>query len=330
MASKPFVELTLAANEKPLTEAFERVGKSAGEMADKVDKSSDEMANAGKGFDSLAESTDTAETRSQGFADVIGGVTEGLSAWNDESLSTSERLQALAMAGADLAGGLTNFLVPAMASVAGFMKGGLASAMNFVSSHPLLITLGLLAAAFVVLWTQSETFRNIVTGVFKAVGGFITDVVGGAFRWVIDRGAELIHWFSRVPQMIGDALSGLGRAIGDAFKFALNVGIDALNWFIRRANDLVDGINWVTRQVGIPGIPHIPEIPRLHTGGIVPGMPGQEVPIIAMGGERITANGQGGGTGGTVRLAVAPGAESAFANLLDAMIADAMVTAVQT
>jgi hypothetical protein len=171
--------------------------------------------------------------------------------------------------------------------------------MSFIAAHPLLLVLGLLTVAFITLWTTSEDFRRIVIGVFNAVAGFITDKVGGAFRWVIDRGIDLVNWFIGLPGMLGRALGGLGEALGGAFKFALNLVIDYTNWWIRRLNDLIHGVNVVNP---FSDIPSIPQIARLHGGGEVPGNPWEERLAILQPGEIVNERGSGGGGGGTWRV----------------------------
>lgn len=296
MASKPSVTLTLAGDEKRLTESFDKVGAASKSMADKVDSSSKDMQRGGERLDGLTESADTAEGRFTGFADVLGGTTEAWAAWNDESLSTTERLQTVGMALADLSGGIAQFLLPMMGNLADFMKGGLASAMTFISAHPLLITVGLLAAAFVLLWMNSEKFRDIAIGVFNAVGGFARDVLGGALNWVISTWGRVVDFFGGLPGRIGDALGSLGGFIERAFKGGLNKAIEFLNWGIDRINSLIYGVNVLNPFENIPYIPHVP---RLHTGGVFHSADGRgEGLALLRDGERVSAPGQGGSGGG--------------------------------
>lgn len=318
MASKPSVTLTFAGDEEKLTAAMDRVGAASKQMSDKVDKASDQMKHAGKSFDDLAEKSDTVDTRAMGFRDTVTGLSDSFKGLTDSSLSTEERLLTLGMGVGDLASGFTNLLFPAMQNLATFMKGGLSQAMTFVSSHPLLITLGLLAAAFVVLWTNSETFRKIVIGVMQAVGGFIKDVFLGAINGIVAAWNGVIDWFANLPGRIGSALGSLGNIISGVFKGAVNMLIDGINWGIRRINDLIHGINWVSKFVGIPAIPDIPQIARLHTGiGEVPGAFGQEKLAILEAGETVTARGQ---DSGAIRLVASPGADSAVGTFINTLI----------
>lgn len=321
--SKPTVTLTFAGDESKLTSSMDKVGTASETMGSRVGRSSEEMATAGSRAEAMAEKTDTAEARSQGFADVLTGATEGLAAWNDESLSGTEKMIALGQAGADLAGGLTNFLIPAISSVATFLKGGLSSAMSFVAAHPLVFVLLALVAVFVLLWTQSETFRRVVMDAFNAVGRFIRDTFGPVIGWIVDRWNDMIGWFKDLPRKIGEALSGIGRFVGDAFKSGLNVAIDIVNWFVRRANDLIDGINWVSPFADIP---HIPQIARMHSGGVVSGTPGSEQLRILQAGEQvIPRSGRLDGGGGGTAVTFGGNTDSAFAGAFMKLVRDGTI-----
>lgn len=308
MSSKPTVTLTLAGDESKLTQAFKNVGDASEQAADKVRDSGREMEQTGDAFDSLGEATDSSESKFQGFADTLTGTQDIMTGFREGDIV------GMATGFADLAGGLTEFVVPALKSMATFMMGPLRAAMSFIAAHPLLIFFGLLTAAVITLWTTSETFRNVVLRVFRNVGDFIKNVFGGALRWIVDRWNGLVAFFKSIPGRIGTAMGNLGAIVKNVFKGAVNGVVDALNWFLDHSiNWLINRVNDISGVIGVPAIPTIPHIPRLHTGGIVPGMPGQEVPIIAMAGEKVVANGQG-GSGGVV--VVSSGGDSALASFL--------------
>lgn len=265
MAGGPTVTLTFDGDEKGAVRAADNVGESFEDLSDNVGKASRDMGEqSGGAFDSMSEGADTAETRFTGFYDTLGGASDVLTTLSDDSLSTQEKLVALGQAGADLAGGLVGFVIPAIKGMAGFMAGPLRTAMTFISSHPLLITLGILIGLIILLWTQSETFRNVVMAAFGAVGNFIKNIFGGSIQWIVDRWNGLMNFFKTVGGAIGRALGGIGGIIGDAFKGALNVAIGVINWFIDRANDIIYGINVISPFDDIPNIPHIA---KLATGG---------------------------------------------------------------
>jgi phage-related protein len=308
MASKPTVTLTLAGDESKLTQAFDRVGQSSESMADKVDSSSSKMADAGSGLDSLGEKTDSSEQKFQGLADTITGTGDIMTGFREGDIV------GMATGFADLAGGLTEFVIPALSSLATFMMGPLRAAMSFIAAHPLLLFLGLLTVAIITLWTTSETFRNIVMGVFRAVGDFIIGVFGGAINWLTGAWNGVIGFFSGFGDKIGRALGNIGGFFESAFKGAANLAIGAVNWMIDQINKLITGVNHINP---FDDIPHIPKLNRMHTGGKVPGMPGEEVMMILQGGETVSTSSQGGGGAG---LRFMGNTDTALAQLIMNMI----------
>lgn len=295
----PTVTLEFKGNNTDLMNAVDQASDGIEEMAEQVGKSTRDIRSHAKAFDAMGEKTDAAEQKFTGFADVLDGGKSALEALNDESLSTTEKMMELGRAGADMAGGLTDFLIPAISSMATLLRGGLASAMTFIAAHPLMIALIALAAIFVLLWTRSETFRNIVIGVFNAVGGFIKDVFMGAVNFIVGLWNNLINFITGIPQRIGQVLASLGSFIGNAFKMGLNVAIDFLNGAIDLINKLIYGINLINPFADIPNIPHIP---RMHTGGIVPGAPGTEQLAILQAGERVSTESESSKNGGTIHV----------------------------
>lgn len=79
-----------------------------------------------------------------------------------------------------------------------------------------------------------------------------------------------------VVSTIGSVVNGLWNGIKSALSTAINGAIDV-------ANRLIDGANLINPFDDIPRIKHV----SLHTGGIVPGLPGQEVLVRAQAGEQL-------------------------------------------
>lgn len=318
----PVVTLEFKGEESGLTSSFDNVGSSSKKMADQVGSSSREMRETGSSFDSLTEKADTAETRFTGFYDTIGGATEGLAAWNDESLSGTDKMIALGQAGADLAGGLVGFVLPALQSVwAKLMEttaaqwllttaqtigttimAGLSAAWGVLNTvmaaNPILtiiVVIGLLVAAFIWLWNNVDGFRNFFIGAWNGIKSVVGTVVG----WVTDRFNGFVGFLKGIGSAIAGIFKGIGDAISGAFKSAVNFVIGILNGAISAINVLISGINLV------PGvnIPKIPKIPKMHTGGVVPGTPGSEVLRVLQAGEEvIPASGRGRGGGAAISI----------------------------
>jgi len=316
MSSKPTVTVTLAGDEEKLTSAFDKVGTAAKDMGSKVDSASKGMDDSSSRFDSAGDAADGAEGKFMGFHDVLDGVKGGLETLADPSASLTDKLIGLGQAGADIAGGMASFLIPAIQSMWTKLMGTTVAtyavtaaqtawgavtkattvataALNAVMrANPILFVVGLIAVlvgAFILLWNKSAGFRNFFISVWNA----IKSVVGSVVNWIRDRWNGLMDFFSKLPGRIGKALGTLGSIISGVFKGAVNILIDVLNWGIQRINDLIYAANVVSP---FDDIPYIPKVGRLHTGGVVPGMPGQEVPMILQAGEHVSTSSQGGGT----------------------------------
>lgn len=350
----PTVTLTFAGDEKQLTSSMDSVGSAADTMASDVgnasSKISTETGNAADSFDKMGEASDSTETKAQGLADTIAGTTDIMQGLGDESLSTSDRVSLVATGVADLAGGFTATLIPALKSAVTWLKGtriaALASAaaglvvkaataawtavqwlLNAaLSANPIgLIIIAIIAliAGIVLLWQNSETFRDIVTAVFEAVWeaikfvwdwisenwplllAILTGPIGlavlaiitywdeivagviGVKDWIVDTFNGIVDFVTGLPGKLADAASNMWDGIVDSFKSAINFLIGLWNDFeLTLGGGTVAGID-------IPSVTlSTPNIPKLHSGGIVPGAPGAEVLALLQAGERVTSAGQ--------------------------------------
>lgn len=154
-------------------------------------------------------------------------------------------------------------------------------AMLFLAANPIglaIAAIAALAAGLVLAWKHSETFRNIVRGAF--------DVVKGAAE-------GLWHFFERLPGLIG----GLGKSLLDVITWPYRT---AFSKIAKLWNNTVGKLSfeipsWVPGGVGGKGF-SMPKLPEFHSGGIVPGAKGADVPIMAQAGETVIPAGQSGGT----------------------------------
>lgn len=196
-----------------------------------------------------------------------------------------------------------------VAAIAGITAGIwlLNAALN---ANPIVLVITLVAAlvaGLMILWTQSAAFR----GFFISMWNGIRNTVGGVVNWIKNAFLGVVSFFAGIPERIGNALGRLGGIISGVFKGAANMAIDALNWMIDRLNSLINGVNGVLDVAGLGGMPTIGHVSRLHTGGVVPGMPGEERLMMLQAGEKVTTSGQGGNGGATVTFA--GNTDSAFA-----------------
>jgi hypothetical protein len=112
-----------------------------------------------------------------------------------------------------------------------------------------------IGAAFVVAYKKSETFRKIVNG---AVNG-VKAVVRG----------------------VADFISGAWRRAFGAVRSAWNSTVGGKGFTVPDWVPIIGGKTF--------------RIPRMHSGGVVPGAPGQESLAILQAGERVTPSSRAGG-----------------------------------
>lgn len=350
----PTVTLTFAGDEKQLTSSMSNVGTAADGMSSQVGQASssigDSTGNAADGFDRMGEASDNTETKAQGLADTIAGTTDIMQGLGDSSLTTGERIGLVATGVADLAGGFAATLIPALKGAVTWLKatrlGMLAQAaaaklvrvatiawtgvqwlLNAaLSANPLgLIIIAIVAviAVIVLLWQNSETFREIVMAVWEAVWGAIKAVwnwisenwpilfdiltapiqlavfliskawelimagVTAAKDWIVDTFGDVVDFVTGLPSKIANAAANLWDGIVDSFKSAINFLIGLWNDF-----ELTIGGGSVA-GVDIPSLTlSTPNIPKFHTGGVVPGVPGSESLALLQAGERVTSASQ--------------------------------------
>lgn len=310
------VELVLAGDSRSLEKAFSNAGTSALDAGNDFDKASGKAHSFGGAMDTAGGAADASESKFIGAADVLSGLGGAF------GLPT-EGAAGLLMSFGDLSGGFAA-IQPLIGSVTGLISGGLSSALTLISSHPIIATMTLLIGAFILAYTHSETFRNIVNNLAATLSGVVLGAVNavkdafvGAFNWVKDNWPYLLgiltgpfglaivaiakNWdtirgfFTDFMGFLNTVWGGIRDAISAPFTGAFNA-IKSL-W-----NSTVGGFGFKTPEFGI-GPLHTPSIeiriPRMHTGGIVgEGLPiGTEVPIMAMAGEGITPIGAAGGMG---------------------------------
>lgn len=308
------VTLTFAGDSQSLERSFSNVGQAANKMSGDLDSATGKAKSLDSSMGKVGETVDSSESKFMGTADVLDGLATTMGFNIDAQIGFARGM-------GDIAGGLTN-LGPLLSGIAA--KTGITTAatwawntaqtaLNLVMSmNPIALTviaIAALAAAFVVAWQHSETFRNVVTGAFEAVKG----VIMGAFNWVKD------NW----PLLLGILTGPIGLAVvaisknwdsitgffGGAVSFFRNVfgGVtDAITAPFRSAFDSIKRL-WNATVGGfgftvpdwIPGVGGKGfTIPRMHMGGVIPGNPGQVVPILALAGERMGRAGASGGGGG--------------------------------
>lgn len=314
MSSATTTTLTFTGNTSGLEAAFNRVGQSTRDMTQRVDDASD-------AFDRAGEASDTVDTRAMGFRDTLTGLQDGFTglrqvASGDLGFSS---LLALGFGVGDLASGLTNFLIPGLKSSVAWLKAGelgtlahtvatKAAAIGSkvwaagqwllnaaLSANPIgivVIAIVALVAAIVIAWKNSETFRKVVIGAWNgiksaalAVGRWFTDTLWPWIRGFIIGFSEGMR---SIPSKIKSAFSGLWSIITSPFRAAFN-------WIADAWNNTIGRLHWSVPD-WVPGVGgnsiSVPHLPHFHSGGVVPGPPGQEVLAVLQGGETVSRRGQ--------------------------------------
>lgn len=289
------VTLTFAGDAENLEKTFTQVGSSATTMGNKVDRASKDV---GGGFDRVGAAADGATTHFRGTADVVDGLGTVL---GNTALGP---VAGMAMGFADIADGLGTTFLPMLKNVITRLaatsvgvwavnaattawtvaQGALTVVLSLNPIALVVIALAALVAGFVLAWKHSETFH---------------DVVRGALDTVKDAAGDLWNFFKDLPGMLLGIADKIKDAILWPYKTAFNMIAKLWNQTVGRLSFEVP--SWVPGMGG-KGFA-MPQLPTFHSGGVVPGTPGQAVPILAMAGETVIPAGRGGG-GGVVHVHV--------------------------
>lgn len=281
------VSLVFAGDSTSLEKTFANVGGSAKKMGGDLDSAEGKARSFGGAMDKAGSAADGSEGKFMGAADLLDGLGGAF------GLPT-EGATGMMRAFGDLSGGFAT-LQPLIGTL-----GGMFSSLGMTLMAPpmgIILLIAGLAAALVLAYQHSETFRNIVKGAF--------DVVKGAAEAVANFITGLPQTFMNVAGSIKDALLW-------PYKTAFNL-------IARAWNDTVGHLSFSVPD-WVPGLGgkgfSMPKLPEFHTGGVVPGTPGTEMVARLMAGETVTPAGAGAGT--TVIVQVA-GSVVTEAQLIDAV-----------
>lgn len=124
----------------------------------------------------------------------------------------------------------------------------------------------------------------------------IKEKVTGVKDWFVDRFNDVVDFMTDLPGRIGRAVSGMWDGVKDTFRGVINT---VIGWWNDLSFELRIPTNVVTEFLQIAGkgfTLNTPNIPKFHTGGVVPGRPGQEQLAVLMAGETVIPAGQSAGT----------------------------------
>lgn len=243
------VSVAFYGDDSDLQRTFDNVGKGARDMASDVEKAGDSSRDA---LDGLGGAADGAEGKFRGFGDTITGTGDIMQGFRDGNIA------GVAMGFADLAGGITDFVVPALSAMKTAILTGLTPALTAISAHP-----------------------------------FIALLVGGA---LLIAGLVLLEKKFGIVSKTVDAFKDAFTGAWPAIKSVLNLmmaGFEGLaNGIITALTLPFKGARWLLDRVGVD-IPDVPKVtlPRFHTGGIA----GRDMLAVLQQGEQVIPAGQGRG-----------------------------------
>jgi hypothetical protein len=266
--------LKFAGDPSNLSNAFATVSADANRMADETSHATERMAER---FDGISGQ---ASLLSGGIGDVGGALTEAFG--EDSGIgkvgSEMERYSAIVMGVvgvSDLLLFATNNLK--LATIAKSVADKSAAAAQWLlnaaqlASPTTWIIVGILAlvAVIVLIATKTRWFQTA----WSAAWGFIKSAASNTWDFV-----------KKIPGWTSHAFARIGDAVSRPFR-------NAFNAVARAWNATVGNLSW-TVPAWVPGIGgnniSAPRLPTFHSGGVVPGIFGQVVPILAMGGERVS------------------------------------------
>lgn len=287
------VTLTLAGDASQLTKAFDQVGQSAKKM-------SDDVGSASKGFDAADKASGNLERAGRGLRDAFTGTQDTMKGVGGllKGDFSAETFLLVGAGVADLGGAFGDLIIPLAKGTAGFIAHNAAIAAHAVVSG--------VAKAATVTWTGVQWLLNaaltanpiglIVVGIGLLIAAIVLiatkttwfqDIWNAAWGWIKNTAMNVWDWLKSLPDKIGDAFSRIAGFISAPFRAAFNFVSDAWNNTIGKLRWTVP--SWVP-FVGGNSI-SAPTLPKFHTGGIVPGMPGQEVLGLLKAGETVVPAG---------------------------------------
>ncbi len=173
MTSKSQVTITFAGDASDLSKAVNKVTDDLNKVSDSVDNVSVEIDNSYDRFDRSADAFGDLDTRAMGFRDGITGVTDVLAAYNDESLTTSERAFVAAAGVGDLASSMENLVIPVAKAAVQHTK----LAFKWIANNGrMLVSNTITAAKSAAVWAASAA---------RAAAATIASVARQVAAWVL-------------------------------------------------------------------------------------------------------------------------------------------------
>lgn len=275
-------------------DAFDAMNRNAGRLGENLDRASAASSQLSGGIGDVGgalvgafgedSGIGAVGTKMEELAPIIMGVTGvmDLLALANSAVSLSWIKQTASMVGAKVAMVATT----AATGVATAAQWAWNIAMTANPIGLIIAAVVALIAVIVLIATKTTWFQTIwqaVWGAIVAYFNFVKDMYIRAWNLMWDIGVKVINWIKGVPGMIGSAFSRLFDIITAPWRAAFN--------FIARAwNNTIGRLSW-TIPSWVPGIGgnsiSAPRLPQFHSGGRIPGSPGENVVAMLQAGETV-------------------------------------------
>ncbi|MBO1214080.1 peptidoglycan DD-metalloendopeptidase family protein [Staphylococcus nepalensis] len=164
------------------------------------------------------------------------------------------------------------------ATIAAVGVGALSAVLGFILSPVALIAGGItaLAGAFVIAWTKSQTFRNVLINSFNGIIAFLQPAITAIKNFALEIGSQLKQFWKENGAVITQAIRNIGKVISTVMnnvilpvmkfvwslvKYIIVSTWDAIKGTIKGALDIIMGVvkifaglftgNWKTMWSGI-------------------------------------------------------------------------------
>lgn len=158
-----------------------------------------------------------------------------------------------------------------------------------------------------------NTIKTVVTAVWDGIVWYVTTYIN-VIKTVIETVVNVIvaiwnfAWGAVKAgfETVWNGLLTIVTTVWDGIQSAVKTGVNAVIGFINIMIRAWNSLDFEIPKVHVPGtnldfggfnvgLPDIPEIPKLHSGGVVPGRRGAEVPAILQAGEVVLTAAQAAG-----------------------------------
>ncbi len=227
----------------------ETIGGSLANVATRIKANMANMFESARGpivdmFQGMTKAIDSFGTKAtEKLAPVIESIANGFKNMNPHTKAAIGIIAAL---------GVT-------ATVAAVGVGALSAVLGFILSPVALIAGGIaaLAGAFVIAWTKSETFRNVLINSFNGIIAFLQPAITAIKNFAIEIGNQLKQFWKENGAVITQAIQNIGKVISfvmnnvilpvmnfvwPAIKYLIVSTWDAIKGTIQGALNIIMGV----------------------------------------------------------------------------------------